>query len=111
MSFKCARNRSLRVFSAVGYLLVLAKDARGVIWFRCDGHHASRRVEYHFHAAVLLGFEGLIEIGAVSEIRAAVGDEKVVSTFFSWMSFVRGSRKRFTCVWPLHSAPQTLLQD
>src|ERR1700722_14624178 len=32
-------------------------------------------MEHHFHAAVLLGFEGLIEIGAVSEIGAAVGDE------------------------------------
>src|SRR6202020_2437322 len=33
-------------------------------------------VEHDFHAAVLLRFEGLIESGAVSEIRAAVGDEK-----------------------------------
>ncbi len=33
-------------------------------------------MEDHFHAAVLLGFEGLIEIGAVREIRAAVGDEE-----------------------------------
>src|SRR3984957_11074364 len=33
-------------------------------------------MEDHFHAAVLLRFEGLIEIGAVSEIFAAVGDEK-----------------------------------
>src|SRR5580704_8991377 len=33
-------------------------------------------MEDHFHAAVLLGFEGLIEIGAVREIRAAVGNEE-----------------------------------
>ena len=28
------------------------------------------------HAAALFGFEGLIEIGAVSEIGAAVGDKE-----------------------------------
>jgi hypothetical protein len=28
------------------------------------------------HAAVLLGLEGLIEIGTVSEIRAAAGDKE-----------------------------------
>jgi hypothetical protein len=33
-------------------------------------------MEDHFHAAVLLVFEGPREIGAVSEIRAAVGDEE-----------------------------------
>jgi hypothetical protein len=33
-------------------------------------------MEDDFHAPVLLGFEGLVEIGAVSEIRAAVGDEE-----------------------------------
>jgi hypothetical protein len=31
-------------------------------------------MEHDFHAALFLGFEGLIEIGALSEIRAAVGD-------------------------------------
>ena len=33
-------------------------------------------MEHHFHAAILLVFEGLIEIGAVGEIRAAVGDKE-----------------------------------
>jgi hypothetical protein len=33
-------------------------------------------MEDHFHAAVLLGLERLIEIGAVSEISTAVGDEE-----------------------------------
>src|ERR1700722_4737031 len=33
-------------------------------------------MEHDFHAAVLLGFEGLVEIGAVSEIGAAVGDQE-----------------------------------
>ena len=33
-------------------------------------------MEHHFHAAVLLGFEGLIEIGPLREIGAAVGDEE-----------------------------------
>jgi hypothetical protein len=33
-------------------------------------------MEDHFHAAVLLVCESLIEIGAVSEISAAVGDEE-----------------------------------
>jgi hypothetical protein len=33
-------------------------------------------MEDHCHAAVLLVFEGLIEIGAVSGIGAAVGDEE-----------------------------------
>jgi energy-converting hydrogenase Eha subunit E len=33
-------------------------------------------VEHHFHAAVLLVFEGLIEIGTLGEIRAAVGDAR-----------------------------------
>jgi hypothetical protein len=37
--------------------------------------NASCRMEDHFHAAVLFVFEGLIEIGTVSEIRAAVGDK------------------------------------
>ena len=37
---------------------------------------SSRGMEDHFHAAVLLGFERLIEIGPVSEVRAAVGDEE-----------------------------------
>src|ERR1700722_5593543 len=35
-----------------------------------------RGVEDHFHAAVLLGVEGLIEIGTVREVRAAVGDHE-----------------------------------
>jgi hypothetical protein len=35
-----------------------------------------RGMEDHFHAAVLLGFEGLVKIRAVSEIHAAVGDEE-----------------------------------
>src|ERR1700727_810750 len=30
----------------------------------------------HFHTAILLGFEGLIEIGTFSEIRASVGDQE-----------------------------------
>src|ERR1700733_13428118 len=33
-------------------------------------------MEDHFHAAVLLVFEGLIEVGTISEVRAAVGDEE-----------------------------------
>jgi hypothetical protein len=33
-------------------------------------------MEHHFHASILLRLEGLIEIGAVSEISAAVGDEE-----------------------------------
>ena len=33
-------------------------------------------MEHHFHAAVLLGLEGLIEIGAVSEVRATVRDKE-----------------------------------
>jgi len=33
-------------------------------------------MEHHFHAAVLLGLEGLIEIGTASEIGAAVGDKE-----------------------------------
>jgi hypothetical protein len=37
---------------------------------------ASRGVKHDFHAAVLLGFEGLVKIWAVSEIRAAVGDKE-----------------------------------
>ena len=37
---------------------------------------SSRGMEHHFHTPVLFGFEGLIEIGAVSEIGAAVGDEE-----------------------------------
>jgi hypothetical protein len=48
---------------------------------------SSRRVEHDFHAAVLLGFEGLVEIGAVRKIRAAVGNEEgeleTVSAVFS----------------------------
>ena len=44
---------------------------------------SSRRVEHDFHAAVLLGFEGLVEIGpsARSVLRWVM--RKVVSTFFS----------------------------
>jgi hypothetical protein len=33
-------------------------------------------MEHHFHTPILFGFEGLIEIRAVSEIGAAVGDEE-----------------------------------
>src|ERR1700685_87325 len=33
-------------------------------------------MEHHFHTAVLLGLEGLIEIGTVGEISAAMGDKE-----------------------------------
>ena len=52
---------------------MIAKDARcacGSVVTR------SRRMEYDLHAAVLLGLESLIEVGAVGEIIAAVGDEE-----------------------------------
>jgi hypothetical protein len=33
-------------------------------------------MEHDFHAAILLGLEGVIESGAVSEIGATMGDEE-----------------------------------
>jgi hypothetical protein len=33
-------------------------------------------MENYFHAAVFLGFEGLVEIRAISEVSAAVGDKE-----------------------------------
>jgi hypothetical protein len=38
-----------------------------------EGHPAGWNT---FHAAILFGFEGLLAIGAVSEIGAAVGDKE-----------------------------------
>ena len=45
-------------------------------WSRWAVGYAIRRSIASFHTAVLLGLEGLIEIGTVSEIRAAVGDKE-----------------------------------
>ena len=53
---------------------------------------ALRGMEDHFYAAVLLGLKGLIEIGAVIRSVLRWVMRKVVSTFFSCMSLVSGSR-------------------
>jgi hypothetical protein len=57
-------------------------------------------MERHFHAAILFGFEGLIEIGAVSEIGAAVGDKEGGIDFLLLNQF--GQRLELT-FWPLQS--------
>jgi hypothetical protein len=57
----------------MGNLLVIAKDARRAIWFRSESDHAGWRTTF---TQPSYGLEGLIDIGAVSEIGAAVGDHE-----------------------------------
>ena len=67
-------------------------------------------MEHDFHAAVLLGFEGLIEIGAVSEIGAAVGDEKG-RVHLLLLDELRQGFEKTLHVRLAAAQPQTLLQD
>jgi hypothetical protein len=72
-------------------------------------------MEHHFHAAVRLGLEGLIEIGTASEIGAAVGDKEGRLPFLNLLcadpAFSRGSALASALRGPDHNRDDIVLVE
>jgi hypothetical protein len=72
-------------------------------------------MEHHFHAAVRLGLEGLIEIGTASEIGTAVGDKKGRLLFLNLLcahpAFSRGSGLASALRGPDHNRDDIVLVE